>query len=182
MYCTNCGKKVHEEFSYCPYCGMEVCKEISNKVDNKDVEEVLLFSTESLYNKKHILNIVIEVICVVVAFFLTMFLMLIIPLLGIIFAVLGLIAIITTPARSSMLKQSYIKVYTNKICGVTSVKSKGENKGTFFQVNYSDICCINRYKNEEIILQTTKGEYYVQSYKCVDKVEEIISKQMSINK
>jgi hypothetical protein len=35
MYCTNCGKKVDDKVSFCPYCGDLINKSFVNTTENK---------------------------------------------------------------------------------------------------------------------------------------------------
>lgn len=47
MFCTNCGRKLNQEFCYCPVCGQKIPNETHLTQENKDVGEAVSFSIKS---------------------------------------------------------------------------------------------------------------------------------------
>ena len=88
MYCTNCGKKLNDDFKICPYCGTK-CFDISldksyiDKLNTTNIEKTdysSIFTNVNYKKNKTNINDNVEISCKIICFF--------IPIVGLILYIL----------------------------------------------------------------------------------------------
>lgn len=72
------------------------------------------------------------------------------------------------------MRSSYVDLYDDKMCGLTSDIDKTYAKGMNFTVYYEDITHVDKIANNVVVIRTTHGDYQVQAYQCADKVVSLI--------